>query len=78
VHDAPPYGRTRDSQGFAPIGQLLRPKLGQGRLELVDESQNGRSSACPRLSFATVRQMALDPPVLRDVYLERIARLGRT
>jgi ureidoglycolate lyase len=43
------------AEAFAPFGDLLPPRApGEGRLELVDELQNGRTSARPRLAIATV------------------------
>ncbi|HWK45153.1 MAG TPA: ureidoglycolate lyase [Stellaceae bacterium] len=56
-------------EAFAPFGQLLLPpKLGHGRLELVEDLQNGRKSARPRLSFATVQPKVLP---LMAVEMER-------
>ena len=48
------------AEAFAPFGQLLPPQPAGGpRLELIDELQNGRASAKPRLSIATVRPTEL-------------------
>ncbi len=43
------------AEAFAPFGQLLPPgSVGGKRLELIDELQNGRPGAKPRLSLAAV------------------------
>jgi ureidoglycolate lyase len=58
-----------EAEAFAPFGQLL-PRLppGAGRQELIDELHNGRASARPRLSFATVEPKAVP---LTAVQMER-------
>lgn len=57
------------ADAFAPFGDLLRPpQLGQDRLDLIDELRNGRPSARPRLSFATVAPTTLP---LAAVAMER-------
>jgi ureidoglycolate lyase len=49
-----------DAEAFAPFGQLLSPRRpGEGRQELIEELQNARSSARPRLSIATAEPKAL-------------------
>jgi ureidoglycolate lyase len=49
-----------DPEAFAPFGQLLPPAPpGQGRQELIDELQNDRASARPRLSIATAEPKGL-------------------
>jgi ureidoglycolate lyase len=49
-----------DAEAFAPFGQLLPPApLGRGRQELIEELQNDRASARPRLSIATAEPKAL-------------------
>jgi ureidoglycolate lyase len=49
-----------DAEAFAPFGQLLPPAPpGSGRQELIDELQNDRASARPRLSIATAEPKAL-------------------
>jgi ureidoglycolate lyase len=49
-----------DAEAFAPFGQLLLPAApGSGRQELIDELQNDRASARPRLSIATAEPKAL-------------------
>ncbi len=54
---------------FAPFGQLLRPPLPAGpRLDLIEELQNRRASALPRLSLATVAPKTLP---LAAVEMER-------
>ena len=48
------------AEAFAPFGQLLPPRPpGQGRQELMEELQNDRASARPRLSIATVEPKPL-------------------
>ena len=48
------------SQAFAPFGELLPPGApGEGRQDLIEELRNGRASARPRLSIATVEPKAL-------------------
>ncbi len=48
------------AEAFAPFGDLLPPRApGEGRQELIEELQNGRLSARPRLSMATVEPKAL-------------------
>jgi ureidoglycolate lyase len=43
------------SEAFQPFGDLLRtPAPGAGRQELIEELQNGRTSAKPRLAMAAV------------------------
>ena len=58
-----------ETEAFAPFGQLL-PRLppGAGRQELIDELQNDRASARPRLSIATTEPKALP---LTAVKMER-------
>jgi ureidoglycolate lyase len=49
-----------DAEAFAPFGQLLLPKPpGGGRQELLEELQNNRTTARPRLSIATTEPKAL-------------------
>jgi ureidoglycolate lyase len=49
-----------DAKAFAPFGQLLPPvALGGRRQELIEELQNDRASARPRLSIATTEPKAL-------------------
>ena len=49
-----------DAEAFAPFGQLLPPaRPGEGRQELIEELQNGRASARPRLSIATTEPKTL-------------------
>ena len=48
-----------DKEAFAPFGQLLPPAPpGAGRQELIEELQNDRASARPRLSIATTEPKA--------------------
>ena len=47
------------AQAFAPFGDLLPPGAGDGPQQLIDELQNGRASARPRLSMTTVEPKAL-------------------
>lgn len=48
------------AEAFAPFGQLLPPRqAGKGRQELIDELQNTRGSARPRLSLAAVEHKTL-------------------
>jgi ureidoglycolate lyase len=48
------------AEAFAPFGQLLPPAPpGAGRQELIEELQNDRASARPRLSIATAEPKAL-------------------
>lgn len=57
------------AEAFAPFGQLLPPgPVGGPRLELVNELQNGRASAKPRLSLAAVAPKVLP---LTAVEMER-------
>jgi ureidoglycolate lyase len=47
-------------EAFAPFGQLLPPRApGSGRQELIDELQNDRASARPRLAIATTAPKTL-------------------
>ena len=56
-------------EAFAPFGQVLAPQPpGQTRRELVEELQNRRASAKPRLSLATVEPKGLP---LTAVEMER-------
>jgi ureidoglycolate lyase len=49
-----------DAEAFAPFGQLLPPRRpGEGRQELIEELQNTRSGARPRLSIATAEPKVL-------------------
>ena len=50
-----------DAESFAPFGQLLPPALpGKGgRQELIEELQNARTGARPRLSIATTEPKTL-------------------
>ncbi len=49
-----------NAEAFAPFGQLLPPvPSGAGRQELIEELQNDRASARPRLSIATTEPKAL-------------------
>ena len=49
-----------DAEAFAPFGQLLPPAPpGEGRQELIEELQNDRASARPRLSIATTEPKTL-------------------
>src|ERR1700735_912843 len=49
-----------NAETFAPFGQLLPPvPPGAGRQELIEELQNDRASARPRLSIATTEPKAL-------------------
>ena len=54
-----------NAEAFAPFGQLLPPAPpGAGRQELIEELQNDRASARPRLSIATTEPKAfLSPPL---------------
>ena len=55
-----------DAKAFAPFGQLLPPAPpGAGRQELIEELQNDRASARPRLSIATVEPKALPLTALK-------------
>jgi ureidoglycolate lyase len=48
------------AEAFAPFGQLLPPGApGAGPQQLIEELQNGRPLARPRLSMATVEPKAL-------------------
>ena len=48
------------SEAFEPFGEPLPPGApGEGARELIEESQNGRASARPRLSMTTVEPKAL-------------------
>jgi ureidoglycolate lyase len=54
------------AETFAPFGQLLRPAPpGSDRQELIDELQNDRASARPRLSIATTEPKALPLTALK-------------
>ena len=58
-----------NADAFAPFGQLLPPgAAGAGRQELIEELQNDRASARPRLSIATTQPKALP---LTAVQMER-------
>jgi len=58
-----------DEEAFAPFGQLLPPAPpGAGRQELIEELQNDRTSARPRLSIATTGPKVLP---LTAVQMER-------
>jgi ureidoglycolate lyase len=58
-----------DAEAFAPFGQLLPPAPpGAGRQELIEELQNDRTSARPRLSIATTGPKVLP---LTAVQMER-------
>ena len=58
-----------DAEAFAPFGQLLPPAPpGAGRQELIEELQNARISARPRLSIATTAPKVLP---LTAVQMER-------
>jgi ureidoglycolate lyase len=58
-----------DAEAFAPFGQLLPPAPpGAGRQELIEELQNARTSARPRLSIATTGPKVLP---LTAVQMER-------
>src|SRR4029077_16328327 len=58
-----------DKEAFAPFGQLLPPAPpGAGRQELIEELQNDRASARPRLSIATTEAKTLP---LTAVQMER-------
>jgi ureidoglycolate lyase len=49
-----------NAEAFAPFGQLLPPMPpGAGRQELIEELQNDRASARPRLSIATAEPRGL-------------------
>ncbi len=49
-----------DARAFAPFGQLLAPRPpGAGRQELIEELQNDRAQARPRLSIATAEPKSL-------------------
>jgi ureidoglycolate lyase len=55
-----------DGEAFAPFGQLLPPAPpGAGRQELIEELQNDRASARPRLSIATTEPKALPVTAVR-------------
>lgn len=57
------------AEAFAPFGQLLPAReVGDGRVELIEELQNLRTTAKPRLSLAAVEPKALP---LTAVELER-------
>jgi ureidoglycolate lyase len=48
------------AEAFAPFGDLMPPReIGQPRFELIEELQNLRGAAKPRLSLATVAPKAL-------------------
>jgi ureidoglycolate lyase len=56
-------------EAFAPFGQLLpAPETGKGRLELIEELQNLRGAAKPRLSLVAVHPKPLP---LTAVEMER-------
>ena len=58
-----------NAEAFAPFGRLLPPvPPGSGRQELIEELQNDRASARPRLSIATTEPKALP---LTAVEMER-------
>ena len=58
-----------DAEAFAPFGQLLPPASpGAGRQELIEELQNARPGARPRLSIATTGPKVLP---LTAVQMER-------
>ena len=49
-----------DAEEFAPFGQLLPPaRPGEDRQELIEELENDRASARPRLSIATTEPKTL-------------------
>jgi ureidoglycolate lyase len=55
-----------DAEAFAPFGQLLsRQPPEEGRQELIEELQNGRAGARPRLSIVTVKPSALPLTALK-------------
>jgi ureidoglycolate lyase len=55
-----------DAEAFAPFGQILPPTLpGAGRQELIEELQNERASARPRLSIATTEPKTLPLTALK-------------
>ncbi len=57
------------AEAFAPFGQLLAPQPpGRPRRDLIEDLQNGRASAKPRLSLATLEPKALP---LTAVEMER-------
>jgi ureidoglycolate lyase len=50
------------AEAFAPFGDILAPReIGQPRLELIEELQNLRGSAKPRLSLAVVPPAKASP-----------------
>ena len=54
------------AEAFAPFGQLLPPAPpGAGRQELIEELQNDRATARPRLSIATTEPKALPLTALK-------------
>lgn len=56
-------------EAFSPFGQLLPPRpAGESRFDLIEELQNSRSSARPRLSLVTVEAKLLP---LEAVEMER-------
>jgi ureidoglycolate lyase len=58
-------------ENFAPFGQVLPPRpAGEGRLDLIQELENDRMSARPRLSLATVEPKTLP---LAAIEMERHA-----
>jgi ureidoglycolate lyase len=57
------------TEAFAPFGQLLpAPETGQARVELIEELQNFRAAAKPRLSLAAVEPKPLP---LKAIEMER-------
>jgi ureidoglycolate lyase len=57
------------AEAFAPFGQLLpAPEVGMPRLELIEELQNLRNTAKPRLSHTAINPKTLP---LRAVEMER-------
>src|ERR1700721_812374 len=54
------------AEAIAPFGQLLPPAPpGAGRQELIEELQNDRATARPRLSIATTEPKALPLTALK-------------
>ena len=55
-----------NAKAFAPFGQLFPPvPPGSGRQELIEELQNDRAGARPRLAIATTEPKALPLTALR-------------
>jgi ureidoglycolate lyase len=53
------------SEAFAPFGQILAPRsVNEGRQDLIQELQNGRVAARPRLSLLTLQATALPLTVI--------------